>query len=70
MNAAPFAAGADPAPLAALHAACFPEAWDAAALKSLLAGPGVFAFTADHRGAMAGFVLARAVAGDGRRGHG
>src|SRR5690606_38411324 len=44
--------------LAALHAACFPDAWDAAAITGLLATPGTFAFAHDD-----GFVLAR-VAGD------
>ena len=43
--------------LAALHARCFPDPWDAAAITALLATPGAFAFAhAD------GFVLARAVA--------
>jgi [ribosomal protein S18]-alanine N-acetyltransferase len=64
MTAMLFDAAADPAPLAALHAVCFPDGWDGAALKSLLAGPGVFAFTANHDGAMAGFVLARAAGGE------
>jgi ribosomal-protein-alanine N-acetyltransferase len=44
--------------LAALHAQCFPDAWDAAAIAALLATPGTFAFAHDD-----GFVLAR-VAGD------
>lgn len=44
--------------LAALHASCFPDAWDAAAITALLATPGTFAFSHDD-----GFVLAR-VAGD------
>ena len=48
----------DTAALAALHAACCPDAWDAAAITALLATPGTFAF-APHDG----FVLAR-VAGD------
>ena len=64
MTAMLFDTAADAAPLAALHAACFPDAWDSAALRSLLAGPGVFAFTANHKGAMAGFVLARAAGGE------
>lgn len=46
------------AALAALHASCFPDAWDAAAITGLLVTPGTFAFTHDD-----GFVLAR-VAGD------
>ena len=45
------------APLAALHAACFDRAWDAATLSAMLASPGTFAF-AHHDG----FVMARAVA--------
>jgi ribosomal-protein-alanine N-acetyltransferase len=47
----------DTAPLAALHAACFERAWDAATLSEMLAGPGVFAFVHPD-----GFVLARAAA--------
>lgn len=43
--------------LAALHARCFPDAWDAGAISALLATPGTFAFAHDD-----GFVLARAVA--------
>jgi tRNA threonylcarbamoyladenosine biosynthesis protein TsaB len=45
--------------LAALHAQAFARPWDANALHSLLAGPGVFAFAA-----ASGFVLARAAAGE------
>jgi ribosomal-protein-alanine N-acetyltransferase len=44
--------------LAALHASCFPDAWDAAAISALLVTPGTFAYAHDD-----GFVLAR-VAGD------
>lgn len=44
--------------LAVLHAACFPDAWDAAAISALLVTPGTFAYAHDD-----GFVLAR-VAGD------
>lgn len=47
------------ADLAVLHAAAFAQPWDAAALRDLLAGPGVFAFAAPS-----GFVLARAVGGE------
>lgn len=43
--------------LAALHARCFPDPWDADAITALLAAPGAFAFAHDD-----GFVLARAVA--------
>jgi tRNA threonylcarbamoyladenosine biosynthesis protein TsaB len=49
----------DPSVLAALHAQAFALPWDANALQSLLAGPGVFAFAASS-----GFVLARAAAGE------
>lgn len=50
---------ADIAPLSALHAACFADAWDAAAIRGLLSAPGAFAF--HHRD---GFVLARVTAGE------
>ena len=49
----------DPAPLAALHAASFPDAWDAKAIADLLTTPGTFAVQADD-----GFVLARVAAGE------
>src|SRR5690606_25549997 len=42
------------AALAALHAQCFPDAWDAAAIAALLATPGTFAYAHDD-----GFALAR-----------
>jgi len=45
--------------LAALHAACFPDAWDAAAIARLLDAPGTFAFHNQD-----GFVLARTAAGE------
>ena len=45
--------------LAALHAACFPDAWTAAAIDALLATPGTFAYAHDD-----GFVLARAAGGE------
>ena len=48
----------DPAPLAALHAACFPDPWDAKALRELFAA-GAFAFHHDD-----GFVLARVAGGE------
>lgn len=54
----PFDPAADTAPLAALHAACFDEPWDAASLRDLLAS-GAFAF--HHRD---GFVLARIAGGE------
>lgn len=53
-----FDPASDPAPLAALHAACFRDAWDAASIADLLATPGAFAFHTQD-----GFVLAR-IAGD------
>ena len=49
----------DAAALAILHAAAFAQPWDEAALRDLLAGPGVFAFAA-----ASGFVLARAAGGE------
>jgi ribosomal-protein-alanine N-acetyltransferase len=55
----PFESGADPAPLARLHAACFAAAWDATSLRQMLAHPGAFAF---HH--LDGFVLARTAGGE------
>ena len=52
-------AASDTAPLAALHAASFAQAWDAAAIAALLGTPGTFAF--HHQD---GFVLARAAGGE------
>lgn len=49
--------------LAALHGACFAEPWDARAVASLLAMPGAFGLVAETDGP-AGFLLARAVAGE------
>ena len=49
----------DIAALAALHATSFPDAWSAASIRDLLAGPGVFAFLLPG-----GFVLARAAGGE------
>lgn len=49
----------DAAPLAALHAASFPDPWDAKAITDLLATPGTFAFHAPD-----GFVMARVAAGE------
>jgi tRNA threonylcarbamoyladenosine biosynthesis protein TsaB len=54
-----FDPAADSAPLAALHAACFDEAWDAQSLASMVTAPGAFAF---HHAD--GFVLARVAAGE------
>lgn len=53
-----FDAACDAAPLAALHAACFAAAWDAAAITTLLGTKGTFAFHQPN-----GFVMAR-IAGD------
>jgi ribosomal-protein-alanine N-acetyltransferase len=54
----PFGPAGDAAVLAALHAACFADAWDAKAIAQLLAG-GAFAFHGDS-----GFVLARVAGGE------
>ena len=59
MTIALLAPDSDLAPLAAIHAACFADAWDARALSDLLAMPGAFAF-ADR----SGFILVRAAAGE------
>ena len=45
--------------LAALHVACFPDPWDAAAISALLVTPGTFAYAHDD-----GFVLARVAGGE------
>lgn len=58
VEVAPFDPATRADALAALHASCFPDAWDAAAITALLDTPGAFAFSHDD-----GFVLAR-VAGD------
>jgi [ribosomal protein S18]-alanine N-acetyltransferase len=50
---------ADATPLAALHAVCFDDAWDAAALRALLVSPGTYAFHNTD-----GFVLARVAGGE------
>ena len=59
-DVAAFDPAADTAPLAALHAASFPDPWDSAAIAALLATPGTFAFHAHD-----GFVLARVAAEEG-----
>jgi [ribosomal protein S18]-alanine N-acetyltransferase len=51
------------AALAELHAACFEDAWDEAALAALLAMPGAFALIAEADRA-GGFVIARAAGGE------
>jgi ribosomal-protein-alanine N-acetyltransferase len=50
--------------LAGLHAACFTERWDEAALASLLSTPGALAFLAAAGGEPSGFVILRAIAGE------
>ena len=55
----PFDPASDAAPLAGLHAASFPDAWDAAAISKLLGMPGTFVFRHDD-----GFVMARTAAGE------
>jgi len=56
------ASAGDAAQLAGLHAGSFPEGWDAAAIVSLLAAPGMHALTARHAGNLAGFVMLRVAA--------
>jgi ribosomal-protein-alanine N-acetyltransferase len=58
-NVALFEAHSDTAPLAALHAACFRQAWDARTIVDLLATPGAFALHTQD-----GFVLARIAGGE------
>lgn len=49
--------------LAALHAACFADAWSARSLATMLAAPGTFGLLAlDGEDEPAGFVLARGTA--------
>ncbi|MEQ8266243.1 MAG: GNAT family N-acetyltransferase [Parvibaculum sp.] len=50
--------------LAALHALCFEEAWDASSISGLLAMPGAFGFVAGPDEAPAGLVLARLGGGE------
>jgi len=54
----------DLALLAELHAACFTEHWDEAALASLLATPGALALLAAAAEEPSGFVILRAIAGE------
>ena len=54
-----FDPAADTAPLAALHAACFADAWDATSISASLSTPGSFAFHHPD-----GFVLARVAGGE------
>ena len=56
---APFDSRAGTYALAALHAACFPDPWNAAAISALLVAPDTFAYAHED-----GFVLARAAGGE------
>lgn len=47
--------------LAALHAQCFHEIWNAAAIAELIASPGTFALIDEDQ---TGFILVRAAAGE------
>ena len=58
-DVAPFDSVSGAHVLAVLHAACFPQPWDAPALSALLVTPGTFAFAHED-----GFVLARAAGGE------
>ena len=55
---------ADLPAIADLQAACFPEVWGPEFLGRLLAQPGAFSLVAMDLGAPAGFLVARAVAGE------
>ncbi|HEY2447084.1 MAG TPA: GNAT family N-acetyltransferase [Rhizomicrobium sp.] len=55
---------ADLAAIAGLHAVCFADAWDEEFFGRLLAQPGAFSLVAREDGTPAGFVAARAVAGE------
>lgn len=55
----PFDSRAGTYALAALHAACFPDPWNAAAISALLVAPDTFAYAHED-----GFVLARAAGGE------
>jgi len=52
----------DLALVAALHAACFSEAWGADSIGALLADPGSFGLLAASEGEPAGFILVRPAA--------
>lgn len=54
----------DAALIAALHAACFEQPWDAAAFSALLDDPVTFALVAGVAGDEHAFILVRAVAGE------
>jgi ribosomal-protein-alanine N-acetyltransferase len=58
-------AGPDHADLfAALHAACFAAAWDAASFRTFLGQPGVIGLLASENGKPEGFMLGRCAAGE------
>ncbi len=59
------AGACDLAQIAALHAGCFRERWDADAIALLLANPGAFCLLARRGGESLGFLLARAAGGEG-----
>jgi ribosomal-protein-alanine N-acetyltransferase len=50
--------------LAACHAQAFAKPWDAAEIAAVLGGPGSFGLAAWNGDAIAGFILARAIAGE------
>lgn len=53
------------APMAALHGACFVDAWDASSITRLLAMPGAFAYVTDApEGGLDGLVIARLGGGE------
>lgn len=53
------------APMAALHGACFDEAWDASSITQLLAMPGAFAYVIDAaESGLDGLVIARLGGGE------
>lgn len=59
------ATAADAEALAAVHARAFDDPWSAADLLALMEGRGAFALAAETPdGALAGFVLCRAIAGE------
>lgn len=49
---------------AALHARCFADPWDEAAMASLLGSPGVTGLVIEAAGAPAGLILVRTAAGE------
>lgn len=58
------AVAGDASALAALHARCFPEAWDEAAMRRLVAAPACLALVACDGASIAGFVIAFCTAGE------